>query len=404
MAENTADSFKLFDHLLYGICIVDRDYRIRFWNRVMEDWTGKKREETVGGNFLKIYPQVNRPSYLKRLEMVFSSGAPVIFSSQLHPHIIPCPLNDGSLRILHTTVSLIRQESQSHNLALITVEDMTVYVRQLKKISELREEAIREMDERKKMELELLKIRQMEAIGLLASGIAHDFNNILTTVIGNISLALNFIPPGDRNRKSLESALASAEKAAVLAHRFTTFSNGGFMDPVILDMNPIIKEAVQAFGNSPDIEFSLSLADTPLPVYGDEGQLKQVLGNLFLNASEAMQGKGVIRIKSEMAPAVSEVKYPMLKGVYVKVTVSDIGRGISPENLPRIFDPYFSTKDNVTQKGLGMGLTLCYSIIKRHQGYIFVDSLPGEGTGVELFIPVTDKEKNENKETDPFSY
>ncbi len=144
------NKLKYLDLLPFGVCVVKNDFEVVSWNKVLENWSGVSKEDILNKNLVEKYPQLNNKRYQKRLEFLLNGGPPVIFSPQLHPHFFPFPLNDGSLRTLQTTVSMIPGENGGKPLLFITVNDMTNYVQQLKQISKLREKALIDLEERKK--------------------------------------------------------------------------------------------------------------------------------------------------------------------------------------------------------------------------------------------------------------
>jgi len=243
---------------------------------------------------------------------------------------------------------------------------------------------------RKKEESELIQSRKMESVGILAGGIAHDFNNLLTIIIGNITmlkLKLGIKDPQIYN--FLEKVEQASGQAAELAHRFVDFSEEGTLLRTKVTMTGVLKNAIDLSPEIRDIPCHISLPPDLHPIYGDERQLRQVITNLLLNAHEAgTVDNEKIAVTAENTRLDDTNPYSLAKGDYVKISVIDNGRGIPAELLDKIFDPYFSTKETVTRKGLGMGLAICYSIIKKHEGHIAVTSQVGKGTTVDVYLPV----------------
>jgi C4-dicarboxylate-specific signal transduction histidine kinase len=256
---------------------------------------------------------------------------------------------------------------------------------------------------RKEMEEELLKTRQLESIGILAGGIAHDFNNILSVIIGNITLVKDELNPNNINYKFLNQAEDSALKAAELAQKLTTFSRGGWLHKEKVTLRFILEELVEnithhenkkSAGNNAEISFVQNFPGTLWPVYADRSRLKQALLNIITNSIEAaVKSKNTITISAEniMNPGRDIPGFESLphqrENTYVKLSINDKGTGIPRNDLSKIFVPYFSTKSLGDKKGTGLGLTLCYSIIKKHKGYISVQSNESIGTTVDVFLP-----------------
>ena len=243
-----------------------------------------------------------------------------------------------------------------------------------------------DITERKKMEEEHLKVAKLESIGVLAGGIAHDFNNILTAIVGSIGFAKLCISAEDDIYEALTVAEQAAFRAKDLTHRLLTFSKGGEPIRKVVSVPKLLKNTAGLVlsGSSALCEFMLK--DDLSPVEVDEGQISQVINNILLNAVQAMPGGGKVRIAAENKSIEANDGLPLTKGKYVKVSISDQGCGIPKENIKKIFDPYFTTKD----KGSGLGLTAAYSIIEKHHGYIQVESEAGTGTTFSVYLPASD--------------
>ena len=257
-----------------------------------------------------------------------------------------------------------------------------------------------DITERKLAEVERLKIDKLEALGVLAGGIAHDLNNVLMGILGNISLAT-----GALSVSEIQARLAAAEtacgQAQNLASRLLTFAKGGTPIKELQDLKEIIQEAGQlaVCGSMTRIDFSLPSHLWEAEV--DRGQMNQVFSNLFINAVQAMPLGGVIQVRAGNQVITADSGLALPPGKYVTVTVADQGEGISPENLEKIFDPYFTTK----QKGSGLGLATVYAIVSQHGGTITVDSRLGQGTTFRLWLPAAEGGLHTGKavETQPFS-
>ncbi len=256
---------------------------------------------------------------------------------------------------------------------------------------------IRDVTERKRMEEELLKSHKLESVGALAGGIAHDFNNLLAGIYGYIELIKDSITPGTDVADMLSAAEQATMQAAELTKRLITFSRGG--DPVkkLCDVADIVKDAAaKSIGNaSVDMEMLMDHGLWQAEV--DEGQIRQVIRNLVLNAAEAMPGGGRLTVRTENVMIAPQSKLPLSEGPYVRISVEDTGTGISAEQLPLLFDPYYSTKERGSQKGMGLGLSVCYSVVNRHNGYIKVESARGKGSIFHVYLPATIMEMRQLK-------
>ena len=240
---------------------------------------------------------------------------------------------------------------------------------------------------RKQLEGELTKMKNLESIGTLAGGIAHDFNNLLMAVTGYISLAKIFLTSDSEGYGFLADAERISLAGKELTQKLITFSKGGASVRNVLDLAPLIEHSSRIALADSDIRCSYSIRNALFPVYADPLQIDQVIQIILTNSKEAMPGGGSARI---MASNVSPSREKAIAGAlvdHVKITIEDEGRGIREEDLPRIFDPYFTTKDLGAERGMGMGLAVAYSIIKRHNGVIKVESKPGKGTKVHIYLP-----------------
>ncbi|MBP7736079.1 MAG: PAS domain S-box protein [Spirochaetes bacterium] len=245
---------------------------------------------------------------------------------------------------------------------------------------------VRDISDEVKFHGELLKIEKLESIGILAGGIAHDFNNILTAIMGNINLAKLMVSGNVRLMDILEDAEKASVRAQELTHQFLTFSKGGAPVRRIASIEEIIRDSSRFILRGSNVRCVYNFQDDLWPVNVDVGQFSQVIQNLVINADQAMPDGGDITITTENIILSADSGLPVSPGRYVKIIVSDTGIGIPLENQSKIFDPYFTTKGS----GNGLGLTSTYSIIKRHDGYIFVDSHIGAGTTFFIYLPSSD--------------
>ena len=246
----------------------------------------------------------------------------------------------------------------------------------------------------KKAEDELQKIRNLESIAALSGGIAHDYNNLLTVIIGNISLIQSYIEPDDMIYGLLDEALEASMTAKTLTQKLITFARGGAPIMETASIAPVIKSATEFTLSGSNIRCEFSIPADLWLVHIDKTQIGHVIHNLVMNAREAMPGGGIIKVVAENVNITD--KSPGLgigleKGNYVKISILDQGIGISKEISDKIFDPYFSTKNMGTQKGMGLGLSICHSIIKQHNGNIVVEANAGTGTGLHFYLPASEE-------------
>jgi signal transduction histidine kinase len=239
----------------------------------------------------------------------------------------------------------------------------------------------------KNQEAELQNMKHLESLELVAAGLAHDFNNLLQGILGNIFLAKMHIGPTDAANKLLGDAEGICMSAKHLTDHLLIFSKGGSPVKTIFNINDKIIDWVDPILSSSNISCDLQLSDEACPLEADESQIREVIENLLINAKEAMPEGGTVIIQTRKLQFGEEEPHSPGKGPYVRISVTDNGPGMPEENLKRIFDPYFSTKNIGNQKGMGLGLTICHSIIERHDGHITVHSEKDEGTTFDLFLP-----------------
>ncbi len=245
-------------------------------------------------------------------------------------------------------------------------------------------------EEKQRLEAQLLRSQKLESVGNLAGGIAHDFNNFLTTILGNITLTKQILPFSKEHQSYLERAERAALHAKHLTHQLLTFSKGG--DPIKqpVALSELIKESSELALSGSSL-ICQTWADPNLwIVEADPGQINQVMQNLLMNAIHAMPHGGSITIRAEniqLSDPDVRSSLPLSAGPYVKVTITDEGIGIAEDHLPKIFEPYFTTKS----AGHGLGLASTYAIIKKHAGHVAVDSQVGGGTTFTLYFPASPK-------------
>jgi CheY-like chemotaxis protein len=243
------------------------------------------------------------------------------------------------------------------------------------------------------MEEEIIKSKNIESVGVLAGGIAHDFNNMLTGILGNISVARK-MATDEKSRNILEKAEKAALKASGLTQQLLTFSKGGFPVKKVVYLPNLVRDAMDLVISGSNVRADLRI-DAGVPACEvDVTQVIQVIHNLLLNAREAMPGGGVVEIEVGTHAQAQGDDF-LGAGNYVFLAIRDHGPGIAAGDQQRIFIPYFTTK----KTGSGLGLAIAYSIVNKHNGYIKVDSAPGQGSTFTVFLPASDKSVNEASKT-----
>ncbi|UCH92304.1 MAG: tetratricopeptide repeat protein [Candidatus Aminicenantes bacterium] len=349
----------LAEKSVVGIWIVQDNF-IKYANPTMSKTFGYPREELIDKSPLELAIEEDRPLVNEQLiqRMAGSNG--------IQSYEFKGITKNGEILYLESYGALTLYQGQPAVL-----------------------ESIIDITRRKKTEAELIKSRKMESVGILAGGIAHDFNNLLAIIVGNTSMLKLTLGNGDSRLSSfLEGVEQASAQAADLAQKFITFSEGGWLIRKKVELHDILRDTAQLSPEINNIPCEIIIPPDLAPIYADERQLRQVITNLLLNAYEATSGNyKKVTIKAQNVTLTEENQFSLKNGKYVKILVIDKGRGIPPQLLEKIFDPYFSTKDTVSKKGLGMGLAICYSIVKKHEGHIAIDSEPKKGTTVEVYLP-----------------
>ena len=250
-------------------------------------------------------------------------------------------------------------------------------------------ETLEDITEQKVAQDELLQRTKLESLGIFADGVAKDFDSLLSAILRNVFMAK--ISATDED-KMLEDGLAVAERAGLqakeLAHRLTTFAKG--VNPVrkLENMAPLLREVAENTFKGSIVTCKISLAENLWPCEVDAAQIRQVIENVLINAREAMPDGGIVELIAANTITGTNIK-SLGRGNYVRIIIKDHGKGIPSENLPRIFDPYFTTKKKKERGGIGLGLAISDSIIKYHYGLITVESIVNSGTTFSIYLAAT---------------
>jgi signal transduction histidine kinase/CheY-like chemotaxis protein len=275
----------------------------------------------------------------------------------------------------------------------------------------------RDISERRKMEAEkaMLEARhhqgqKLEALGTLAGGIAHDFNNILTPIIGYAQLGELNLKKGqfDKIQECFNIIRESANTATDLTKQILAYSRQQVLDSRRIDLNSVVEKMNKMLSRliREDIVLEYTLTDDIWPIKADAGRLGQVLINLVVNSRDAISGSGTIAISTRnvLVPeseALLDAEKNLFSGSFVLLTVCDTGMGIDPKNQERIFDPFFTTKPS--GQGTGIGLSTVFGIVKQHGGHITLESQPGQGTSVQIYLPKEEEDKARDAKTEDVS-
>ena len=248
-----------------------------------------------------------------------------------------------------------------------------------------------DITEIKRAEEDRLILSKLESTGILAGGIAHDFNNLLTVILMNLELAGMASAAGGELVGRIEDAKRATLLARGLTQQLITFAPGGALIVNATSLSGLIQESVGLALSGSRVRSQFALADELWTADVDASQIAQVIRNMAQNAREAMPDGGMLTIRAENIVFGHEDHPSLPPGNYIGLSMADQGGGIARETLPKIFDPYFSTKQRGEQKGMGLGLTICHSIIEKHGGAILVESTVGVGTTFRIYLPVSRK-------------
>jgi PAS domain S-box-containing protein len=241
----------------------------------------------------------------------------------------------------------------------------------------------KEDEERKVLEQHYLRSQRLEAIGTLAGGIAHDFKNLLTIALGYIEFTIEQASGNETVAMYLQKAMTALQRSKSLTQKLLDFSRAGVPQKRPIDIGRVLRNCVGMGVGESAITTTFDISDNLWAANVDEGQIVQVIDNVVINACHAMPSGGTLEVAARNR-MIKPREYPGLeKGRFVMITIRDHGIGISEEHLPKIFDPFFSTK----QDGSGLGLSTCYFIVKNHKGHIDCSSGLGEGTTMTIFLP-----------------
>lgn len=250
---------------------------------------------------------------------------------------------------------------------------------------EMQNEELRRLKVELNVEECRLKTRKIEAMGVLADGIAHNFNNLLMVVMGHIYCAKMLLSPTDKAHERLTIAEAAAFKTKELTQQFYAFSKEGAPLISSISTSYLVKSYAHLALSDAKSTCACAIPEDIWNIEADDGQIGQALTNILINADQAMPAGGHITVRLENALAADHPHLPFKNGRYVKIAITDQGCGIPEKHLCEVFEPYFTTKG----KGRGLGLTIAYSILKRHGGHLAVESAPGCGATFTLFIPAS---------------
>ncbi|MCC7431787.1 PAS domain S-box protein, partial [bacterium] len=354
-----------------GVITTDTKGNVLLVNQIAEELTAWKQEDAFGKPLTEVFRIINesnRSTMINPVTQVLQTGEIVLLAN--HTILIA---KDETEKIIADSAAPIRNKDGEIIGVVLVFRDVT---------------------EKYKMEDELARASKLESIGVLAGGIAHDFNNMLTGILGNVSLVKMMIED-EKLIKRLQEVEKASHRAQTLTQQLLTFSKGGTPVKKIGLLSDVLVESVEFTLRGSKVHCDFKIEPNLWTSEFDAGQINQVINNLVINATHAMPDGGKILVKAENLKITSNDLLPIENGDYIKISVQDFGIGIAKESFKKIFDPYFTTKE----KGHGLGLATTYSIIKKHNGFINLDSEVGKGTTFYIYLPACKNgEKNMEQE------
>ncbi len=345
-----------------GVITTDLDGKIVLINKVTEKLTGWTQQEAAGKPIQKVFNIVNE----KTGEVCENPAKKVLDTGQIielanHTTLIA---KDGTQYLIEDSgAPIFNKENEVIGTVLV----------------------FRDVTEERKTKDELMKVQKLESVGVLAGGIAHDFNNILTAILGNIELAEIYTEETSKAYRLLGAAKKASIRAKDLTQQLLTFAKGGVPVKKTASISQIITDSANFV-----LHGSTAICDYQIPenlwqVEIDTGQISQVIQNIIINARDAMPDGGIIEVKCKNVPDISKENLLLPGKTYIKITFEDPGAGIPTKYIDKIFDPYFSTK----HMGSGLGLSICHSVISKHDGNISVESKANKGTKFTIYLPAS---------------
>jgi PAS domain S-box-containing protein len=348
-----------------GVITTDIKGNIVLMNKVAEELCGWPLAEAKSEPLAKVFRIINEKSRMaceNPVVRVLSLGDTV----ELANHTILVS-RDGTERVIADSGAPIRDVNNATVGVVLVFRDMT---------------------EKQKLLDNLQRADKLDSIGVLAGGIAHDFNNLLGGIFGYIDLARSTCSAESKTADYLDHALKTFTRARDLTQQLLTFSKGGAPIRKTGSVAPLLKECTQFALSGSSVSCLFHIADNLRLCDFDENQISQVVDNIVINAVQAMPLGGKLTVAAANIKIENNEISSLKQGDYIHASITDTGIGISPSIMARIFDPFFTTK----QKGNGLGLATAYSIIKKHDGEITVESEPDKGTTFHLYLPVSERD------------
>jgi len=358
-----------------AVITTDFSGNVLFFNLAAEDLTDIPLRTATGKSMLDCMTLLERDSR-ERLSWQRIARLGTGSLEEAYPRTIECTFSQGSEHTRSMRLSVRCLSGPSEGFVII----------------------LRDTTWERRLAEEKASAQRLESLGVLAGGIAHDFNNFLTAILSGLELSKLHSDP-DSNREILGEVERAAVSARGLTRQLLTFSRGGAPVARPMRITDMIRDTAGFVLSGTNCEMRFRAEDGLWPVQADEAQISQVVNNLVLNSRQAMPSGGTISIRLGNQRVNGEGDFPLSAGNYVRIEIEDQGTGIPENMLPRIFDPYFTTKG----EGSGLGLATTHSIVARHGGHIDVASTPGRGTCFTILLPAADSKPQEKVGTPPES-
>ncbi|MCB9782696.1 MAG: PAS domain S-box protein [Candidatus Omnitrophica bacterium] len=355
-----------------SIIITDADGIIQYVNPAFESCSGYTREEVL-----------QKPVSTLDRDEDGESFRQLVFEELRHGNLwsgrFQTRRKDGSLFETEATVTPVR-DTDGEIVSWVSVQ--------------------RDVTHQANLENQLRHAQKMEAVGQLAGGVAHDFNNILQAIYGASEMALSGLDESSQAGQDIEDVIKSADRGSELIRQLLAFSRRNVYKPQPVNLNSLVDEMLKMLDRilGENIEITFLPQPDLAELWGDSGQIEQILLNLVMNARDSMPDGGRIAIQTVVtSPPLGPQYYPSEpeRKNYVRMSLSDTGTGIPEEVKDRIFEPFFTTKE--VGKGTGLGLSIVFGILKQHQGFVHFESRKGRGTRFDLYFPLADQAASDPK-------
>ncbi|MGD8782250.1 MAG: PAS domain-containing sensor histidine kinase [Ignavibacteria bacterium] len=409
--------FAIFNYSQNGIFVIDINNKIIFWNKSLENLSGLKQSEVIGKDAVELFPKLQKSYYKEGIKEVFTNGAPIIFSAQIHKYIVPCKLTETSFRTQHTTVIRIQGAVDDENYVAFSIQDVTDEYLQIQKIKEMRDKAIHEVEERKKIEEKLkstvkqleenqkllqTKSQNLKVVNkkLIASQnilkelndskdkffsiIGHDLKNPIQALIGYSEILIeSYFDMSDAEKLEFVTSIKKVSKN--VNNLLQGLLNWARLQTGRMDYEPAkfhihgIVDAVLNLMFDSALAKKINLVNTvneDITLFADNFMIETAIRNLVSNAIKFTHKGGEVKISACESDE------------SVQISVSDTGVGMDDHTLENLFkiDKHISTRGTNEEEGTGLGLILCKEMVEKNNGKISVESEKGVGTTFKLLF------------------